>query len=112
MLIEAFASWCGACRGMAPSVAAASRAGREPAVEFLAVAVNDDPEQARAAVREWGIPFPVALDDGRFASEYSIRVLPTFVLLGADGQVLRVVSGPLSPRKLDALLREAENPPS
>jgi thiol-disulfide isomerase/thioredoxin len=99
VLVEVVASWCGVCRRAAPTVAAAARAPRKRDVRFLAVSLDEEPRAARALAQSWAIPYDVAHDDGRFAKSYGITILPTFVLIDAEGRIRRVSTG--APRETD-----------
>ncbi|HMJ13752.1 MAG TPA: TlpA disulfide reductase family protein [Polyangiaceae bacterium] len=106
LVVEAFASWCSACRSAAPTLAAASRARRARPVRFIGVSVDDSPERARQAKEEWRIPYDIALDDGRFSKDYAVRLLPTLVVIDAEGRVRRVSSGRPSAAELESWLGE------
>jgi cytochrome c biogenesis protein CcmG, thiol:disulfide interchange protein DsbE len=107
VLLETFASWCSACRSSAPTLAAAAQASRARPVRFIGVSVDDSPEQARRVKDAWRIPYDVALDDGgRFSKDYGVRLLPTFVLIDAEGRVRRVATGKPSPSELEGWLAE------
>lgn len=55
----------------------------------LVGASTDDPEAARAAVKELAIPYPVlAKVSDECQLEYSIERFPTLVLVGADGVIM------------------------
>jgi thiol-disulfide isomerase/thioredoxin len=106
VLVEAFASWCRACRNATPILVEASRAERAREVRFVAVGVNDSPADAARAARSWGIPYDVAVDDGSFARSYQISRLPTILLVSADGKVIHTASGSISSSKLESWLSE------
>lgn len=93
VVVEVFASWCSACRQAAPMLAEASRAERETPVRFVGISVDQSAETAANVKRSWDIPYTVLFDDGSVASAYGINLLPTFVLIDAEGQVRRVESG-------------------
>jgi thiol-disulfide isomerase/thioredoxin len=105
VLVELFASWCGACRRAAPAFADAYRdhGGR---VRFVGVMVDDDADSARKAVQSWGIPYDVALDDGGVARAYKVELLPTIVLIDDKGMVRRVWTGVPSRSQLESWLTE------
>jgi thiol-disulfide isomerase/thioredoxin len=106
VLVEVFASWCGACQQAAPMVDAAYREAKERGVVFVGVSVDDDPEAARRIERDWPITYPVVVDDGSVQRGYRVSLLPTFVLIDRDGKVKRVSSGVPSRRTLSRWLSE------
>lgn len=110
VLVEAFASWCAACRSAAPTLAAAAQATRARPVHFIGVSVDDSPEQARRAKEGWQIPYDVALDDGSFSRAYGVRLLPTFVLIDAEGRVRHVSTGRPSASELEGWLADVGAP--
>ncbi len=105
VVIEVFASWCGACRRAAPDLADTYR-DHASEVAFVGVMVDGNPEEARRAVREWQIPYDVALDDGTVAKSYKVDLLPTVVLVDERGVVKHVSAGVPSRGQLESWLRE------
>ncbi len=109
LLIEAFASWCGACRRdrhVLDSVHEATLRGR---LDAIAISLDDDAANAREAARSWPIRVPVLHDaDGRFARKYQVDVLPTYILIGTDGRVSHVRSGTAGASDLRTWLNQAE----
>jgi thiol-disulfide isomerase/thioredoxin len=103
-VIEVFASWCSACRKMAPTMADVARASRQREVRFLGVAMDTPLEDAMALHTAWGIPFPVALADSAFAAAYQIKVFPTVIVLDAEGRVRHVTTGTTRASTIDEWL--------
>lgn len=109
LLIEAFASWCGACRRNARILDDLALAREEGRLDVIAVSVDDSPAQALLAKNAWPISVPVLHDsNGEFSSKYKVEVLPTYILVGTDGQVKRVTSGNPGASDIRAWLREYE----
>lgn len=107
VLIEVFAGWCGACKTSAPAVNEAFSKHGGRGATFVGVSLDGSDEEALRVKREWGIPYDVVRDDGRqLSAAYKIEVLPTFVLVGADGKVRHVTTGSLSASKLDSWLSD------
>jgi thiol-disulfide isomerase/thioredoxin len=105
LLIEAFASWCGACRRSAGYLGPVGEAAREGRLSVIAVSVDDEASDAAVAMKTWPITIPVAHDsDGSFQRAYDVRVLPTFILIHPDGSVARVTTGPPGAADLRAFL--------
>jgi len=106
VVVEVFASWCGACRRSAPVLAQAFREHSPDEVEFLAVSVDDSPVEAAKAKEHWGIPYPVALDDGSVSRGYHVSLLPTVVFIGRDGIVRHATTGVPSQSELASWIAE------
>lgn len=95
LLVEAFASWCLACKRSAPILEGLRDASDAGQLDVLLVSVDESARAALGAKRTWPILHSVAFDDqGAFQRAYRISVLPTYVLIGKDGRILDVSSGP------------------
>ncbi len=106
VLLEVFASWCGACEHAAPMVDEVYKDAQKQGVVFIGVSVDDDPRAAQRAKQRWPISYPVAVDDGSVQKAYGVSLLPTFVLIDEDGRIERVSSGVPSRRTLSRWLSE------
>lgn len=103
VLLEIFASWCGACRRAAPAFADAY-ADHGKNVSFVGVMVDDDADAAARTVQDWEIPYDVVLDDGSVSRSYRVQMLPTVVLIDEHGMVERVWTGAPSRSQLESWL--------
>jgi thiol-disulfide isomerase/thioredoxin len=106
VLMEVFASWCGACESAAPMLEDVHREAAQKGVVLVGVSIDQDPDAARDVKRSWRIPYPVALDDGSVKRGYGVSLVPTFVLIDRDGIIRRVSSGVPSRRTLSRWLTE------
>ena len=106
VLMEVFASWCGACEHAAPMVDEVYRDAEKRGVVFVGVSVDGDAHAARRVQESWPISYPVAVDDGRVQRAYGVSLLPTFVLIDKDGSIKRVSAGVPSRRTLSRWLAE------
>jgi thiol-disulfide isomerase/thioredoxin len=107
LLIEVFASWCGACRRSAPTLARAHEKHKDE-LGFLGVSVDSTLIAAERIKRDWRVPYPVAHDaDGSFARAYQVSVLPTFILVDRTGRVREVSTGAPSAGQLDEWAEQA-----
>jgi thiol-disulfide isomerase/thioredoxin len=110
LLIEAFASWCGACRrqsGLMSDLASAQDQGQ---LDVIAVSVDQNVQKALHAKKSWPIPVDVVHDArGEFSQKYRVEVLPTYILVGTDGLVKRVTAGVAGASDIRAWLKEHEN---
>jgi cytochrome c biogenesis protein CcmG, thiol:disulfide interchange protein DsbE len=106
VLMEVFASWCGACEHAAPMVDEVYRDAQKSGVVFVGVSVDGDARAARRVQESWPIAYPVAVDDGSVQRAYGVSLLPTFVLIDKDGTIKRVSAGVPSRRTLSRWLAE------
>lgn len=106
VLLEVFASWCGACERAAPMIDEVYREASQNGVVFVGVSVDDDARAAARVQQSWPISYPVTIDDGSVHRGYGVSLLPTFVLIDRDGNVKRVSSGVPSRRTLSRWLGE------
>jgi peroxiredoxin len=106
VLLEVFASWCGACEHAAPMVDEVYRDAQKSGVVFVGVSVDSDARAAKRVQEAWPIDYPVAVDDGRVQRAYGVSLLPTFVLIDRDGKVKHTTSGVPSRRLLSRWLGE------
>jgi len=106
VLMEVFASWCGACKHAAPMVDEVYREAEKSGVVFVGVSIDGDAATAKRVQETWPIAYPVVVDDGRVQKAYGVSLLPTFVLIDRDGTVKRVSAGVPSRRTLSRWLTE------
>jgi thiol-disulfide isomerase/thioredoxin len=106
VVLEVFASWCGACRRSAPVLAESFQEHAASEVEFVGVSIDDSPLEAARAKERWGIPYSVALDDGSVSRGYHVSLLPTVIVIGRDGTVRHATTGVPSKAELASWISE------
>ena len=92
--VDFWASWCGPCRQSFPWMNA-MQAKYGPR-GFVVVGVNVDAKQADAEQFLATLPaqFPVGFDPkGQWAKAFGVKGMPTSVLIGRDGKVIRQHAG-------------------
>ncbi len=106
-VVNVWASWCGPCREEAPVLRRAHAAADAGQVAFLGVVRNDDPDDARDFIADFGIEYANAIDDGAFARDYGVRGLPMTFVLDAAGTITATHFGPISESRLRVLTEDA-----
>jgi len=109
ILVNAWATWCGPCVLEMPAF---QRVQDELGDRgFLVIGISADqegPEVVRAFVQELGISYPVTAGPhhvlGRLAAQ--VRGLPTSLLLGRDGRLVKKVEGVFPEEDLRAAVLE------
>ena len=96
VLINFWASWCAPCQAEMPSLQTLAELHGPDALVVLAVNFKESAPVARRFVQRTGFGLPVLLDpQGALARQWGVKVFPTTVLVGADGQVRSLVRGEL-----------------
>lgn len=112
LVVNFFASTCVPCITEMPDFEEVfQEVGDE--VPFLGLALQDRPEDALALMERTGITYPAAQDkDGSVINALGGTILPTTVLLDADGEILLRHAGKLDADDLRALIAEALGVPA
>lgn len=107
VLVNFFASYCTPCIREMPALEAAHQAVGDR-VTFLGLALQDRPEEALALVERTGVTYRVGQDpDASVITALSGIVLPTTVLLDADGEVVTAHAGELTEEQLLEMIADA-----
>ncbi|HEX2049700.1 MAG TPA: TlpA disulfide reductase family protein [Actinomycetota bacterium] len=72
VVVNFWASWCAPCREEAPLLERMWRRYRGDGVRFVGVNVQDHDDDARAFVEEFGITYPVVVDDGELLDRMAV----------------------------------------
>lgn len=104
LLIDVWASWCGPCRKAMPHIAEIAK-GHASTITVLSIGgLNETPEDNAKARRELGMSWKTFFDsESIFAKTYSIRAIPTLLLISPDGSILVKTNNPAD---IDAKIAE------
>lgn len=108
VLVNFWATWCGPCRAEFPDF---QKAWTDNADQLVIIGINntttDDKSQVPAFLDEYGITFPIVLDEsGDTANAYNILGLPTSIFIDRNGVISEVFTGPLNKAYIEAKLGE------
>ena len=107
-VVNFFSSTCAPCITEMPAFEEVHQQLRDSGqVDFLGLAVADRTDDAKALVDSTGVTYPTAEDkDSSVINVLGGTLLPTTVLLDADGEVVARHSGPLSADELRQLVAD------
>lgn len=93
VLLNFWASWCEPCLRELPQLQQLHE--RHSADGLVVLGVSDeDPSKAKRYVDELGIGYPSLFDvDGSVMQKYQIQAVPTSLIVGRDGQLLKRMEG-------------------
>jgi thiol-disulfide isomerase/thioredoxin len=87
LLLDFWASWCGPCLEELPHLEEIYAAEAKHGLVPIAVNADEPVGVAREAARTLGIDVPVALYDPNLDRQFSVRVLPTVILIDRQGRI-------------------------
>ena len=107
VLLEFWATWCGNCRELMPTLEAAEKKfGKRVKFVVLAVAINQSPERVRKYLAARPMSHEMLFDtDGRAAAEFDAPATSYVVILDKAGRV--VYTGLGGKQNLEAALAKA-----
>ncbi|MBE0528805.1 MAG: TlpA family protein disulfide reductase [Thermoleophilia bacterium] len=106
LVINFFGSWCGPCNAEAPDLA--TFATDNPDAQIVGIAVDDSEGDAVAFMNEYGLSFPLVVDDQSLAGEYGITGVPTTIFFDAQGQETDRLVGASTLAQFDAGLAKSQ----
>jgi thiol-disulfide isomerase/thioredoxin len=89
IFLNFWATWCGPCRSEMPSMEKVYKELKDKGFTIVAVDLGENPSTVQAFVDEFGLTFPVLLDQtNAVGSMYNAQSIPTTYLIGRDGNIL------------------------
>lgn len=111
IVLEFWASWCGACRRTTPILNDLKDELADQGVVFYAINVEPiDRQRVQAAHAAFGTDFPTLHDrSGVVQRRYAVQMLPTVIVVGRDGMVRWASAGIPGKTRLRRALVETLN---
>lgn len=107
VVMNLWATWCPPCREEMPALERLYREYRSQGVVVLGVDQGEAARVAAAYAREHGVTYPILIDeDQQYGRAYSAVGLPTTIVVGRDGHIVKGIDGELTL----AQMREAVAP--
>jgi thiol-disulfide isomerase/thioredoxin len=89
VFLNFWATWCGPCRAEMPSMETLYKRHGENGLEILAVNCMEKEQEVIEFMREYGLTFPAALDEGgKVSGAYGIQAIPTSYLIDREGKII------------------------
>lgn len=89
VLVDYWASWCGPCIRQTAVLKDLYKEYKDKGLKVLGVAVWDEPDATRAAVKKHDLPWECWVNGGSVPTDiYGIMGIPCIILYGPDGTIL------------------------
>lgn len=97
VVMNLWATWCPPCREEMPALEQLYREYRARGVVVLGVDQGEGARVAAAYARAHGVTYPILIDeDQQYGRAYSAVGLPTTIVIGRDGHVVKGIDGELT----------------
>lgn len=111
VVLNAWGSWCGPCRGEAPVLARVARESAGQGVRFVGIDTRDTAGAAKAFERYFKIPYPSIVDtDGQvllaLKGYIPLSGVPSTLLMDRTGRIMARVVGPTDYPTLHGLITD------
>ncbi len=95
VLLNFWATWCGACKEELPSMERLHKAAKDHGVQVVAISIDrGNQEKVQKYVKEYNLTFPILLDpEQKVRRSYFILGLPTSYLIDSQGKLRGFISG-------------------
>ena len=105
VLMNFWATWCPPCKEEMPALEQLYRREGSRGLVILGIDQGESTATAGAFAHEHGVTFPILVDaDQQYASTYVSIGLPTTVLVGRDGHVVKGIDGAQTLAQFEALV--------
>jgi thiol-disulfide isomerase/thioredoxin len=106
LVLNFFGSWCPPCRAEAPDFGEFVAAN--PDVAVVGVAVNDTETAAGEFMEEFGLAYPVVVDDNSLGAQWGVSAVPTTIFFDAAGNERDRIVGAATREQFDQSLAKAQ----
>lgn len=106
--VNVFATWCPPCKAETPDLVAFSRWAAANGVDVIGIDQQESAAQVEAFAQTYGIRYPLMIDSGRQTKDVlGARIIPRTIVIGRNGLVVAVVSGPMTGAQMRVLAARA-----
>ena len=105
VLMNFWATWCPPCKEEMPALEQLYRENRSRGLVVLGIDQGESAATAGAFAKAHGVTFPILVDgDQQYASSYVSIGLPTSVIVGRDGHVVKGIDGAQTLQQFQAIV--------
>lgn len=112
VIVNLWATWCPPCRAEMPDMQSFYEANKDKGIVVFGVNLTSSeaqPENIARFIDEFGITFPVVLDEeNNVADWYQVVSIPTSYMIDSRGVIQQKITGPMSKEMMEELVFSME----
>jgi cytochrome c biogenesis protein CcmG/thiol:disulfide interchange protein DsbE len=105
-VVNLFGSWCPPCNAEATDLGTFAK--DNPGAQVIGIACEDTEKDAVAFMNQYGLTYPLVVDDGSQVSEFGISAYPTTIFYDAKGNEVDRLVGASTLDQFNAALAKAQ----
>jgi cytochrome c biogenesis protein CcmG, thiol:disulfide interchange protein DsbE len=106
LVVNLFGSWCPPCNAEAPDLA--TFAEQNPDAQVVGIACEDTQDAAEGFMAQYGLTYPLVVDDGSQVREFAVTAYPTTIFYDAQGKEVDRLVGASTLDQFNASLAKAQ----
>jgi thiol-disulfide isomerase/thioredoxin len=106
LVVNLFGSWCPPCNAEAADLGAFAE--QNPDAQVVGIACEDTQEAAEGFMAEYGLTYPLVVDDGSQVQEFGVTAFPTTIFYDAQGKEVDRLVGASTLDQFNASLAKAQ----
>jgi cytochrome c biogenesis protein CcmG, thiol:disulfide interchange protein DsbE len=106
LVVNMFGSWCPPCNAEAPDLGTFAK--DNPGAQVVGIACEDTQKDAEDFMTQYGLTYPLIVDDGTLVSEFGITAYPTTIFYDATGKEVDRLVGASTLDQFNASLAKAQ----
>ena len=106
LVVNMFGSWCPPCNAEAPDLGTFAK--QNPGAQVVGIACEDTQDAAEGFMTEYGLTYPLVVDNGSLVGEFAVTAYPTTIFFDAQGAEVDRLVGASTLDQFNASLAKAQ----
>ncbi|MEK5069681.1 thiol-disulfide oxidoreductase ResA [Sporosarcina sp. FSL K6-1508] len=107
VFLNFWGTWCAPCKKEMPAMGRQYQVYKDQGIQVLAVNIAESDLKVRTFAEQYGMTFPTLIDKNKSVMQaYSIRPLPTTLLINPEGKIVKIITGEMSEKSIQGYMEQ------